>query len=295
VKEILDYGDEVKLNWKDYKVNIVTGGEGFSEGWRNYIRDRINGSYGEVFSAYGASDIDIGVGFETDFTIKIKQLADKDKEFNELIFGKYTPTFFGVYNPLVYHIEQYNDELLFSAINPDIWVPKLRYNLKDAGRIYKYNELKNIIDRTKYKSIIKFANTLHLPFITIYGRSDGTISLDGANIYPYDIQDAIYRSKSAKYFNSFFIDTEYTKDKSMYFNVSIELTENKKVEEFNNEDIKEIQDQVRETLLQKNKDYKESWTNNPESLEPKIKLINFAQGIFIQNSNKLKKVYMIKR
>lgn len=295
VKEILDYGEEIGVDWKKYKLNIVTGGEGFSEGWRNYIKDRINGSYGEVFSAYGASDIDIGIGFETNFTIKLRQLADKDKEFSELLFGKYTPTFVGVYNPLVYLIEQKGEELLFSTANPDIWAPKIRYNLKDAGKIYKFQDLKKIIQSSKFRNKINFDDVLKLPIIIIYGRSDGTVSLDGANIYPYDIQDAIYRSKHAKYFDSFFLETDYTSDKSMIFKVSIELTEGKHKNDFNQLDYEEIQTTIRETLLKKNKDYRESWQNNPDSLEPRIVLLNKSEGIFLQNSSKLKKVYMIKK
>lgn len=32
---------------------------------------------------------------------------------------------------------------------------------------------------------------LHLPFFYIFGRSDGTVSIDGANIYPADIEELI--------------------------------------------------------------------------------------------------------
>jgi phenylacetate-CoA ligase len=291
IKEVIDYGEEVKINWRDYKVNIVTGGEGFSENWRDYMRTKIDGSNGEIYSAFGASDIDIGIGFETDFTIKIKQLAEKDVDFRKKIFNsERMPSFFGIYNPLIYNIETSNSgELVFTMINGDVWSPKIRYNIKDSGFNLSYDKLIDFIKASKYSGIISNYQLIHLPFFVVFGRSDGTISLDGANIYPNDVQDAIFKSKFAHSINSFYIDTAYTQDKSIIFKIYLELIEGEENTDKNM--IEDIEELILSELLGNNKDYRESYTNNKESLKPRVELFKNNTGIFINNRNKIKNIY----
>lgn len=294
VKEILDYGDSVNLEWNKYRINILTGGEGFSENWRDYIRKKIVGSNGEVYSAYGASDIDIGIGFETDLTIKIKQKLSQDRNLRLKLLGtERMPTFFGISNPLVYHLENLSEtgEILFTIVNPDVCSPKIRYNLKDSGKAFTFSEVRKVIESTKYKKQINFDKALKLPFFVIYGRSDGTISLDGANIYPNDVQDALFKTKYAEDINSFFIDVGYLEDKSMIFKIFIELIEKKNKNKFDSKIRKEIQGCIRDYLIKANKDYRESWENNPDSLEPRIEFFEYDTGSFAENRKKIKNIY----
>lgn len=296
VKEILDYGDTVDFPWGEYRINVLTGGEGFSEGWRNYMREKITGSYGEVYSAYGASDIDIGVSFETDFTIKIKQLADQNIEFRKAIFrSEQMPAYFGQYNPMLYHIENTSDgELLFTTLNSDICSPKIRYNLKDSGIAYNYNEVIEILKKYAPDLLLQ-KKKIHLPFVTIFGRSDGTISLDGANIYPNDVQDALFKSSMAKYVRSFCIDVAYTKDQSMIFKVMVEVSDDKDINEITKEDVNVLEGFIREHLIKANKDYRESYENNPESLSPRVEFFKSGEGIFVENKSRIKNIYYLKK
>ena len=64
IKKLVDEGAK-KIRWKDYKVDFVTGGEGFVEEWRDYIKKKIGNKNTVIISSYGASDIDIGISFET--------------------------------------------------------------------------------------------------------------------------------------------------------------------------------------------------------------------------------------
>lgn len=293
VKEIIDYGISIGLDWNRYRVNVLTGGEGFTEGWRNFIRRIIVGSNGEVYSAFGASDIDIGISFETDFTIKIKQLADKDIQFRKNFFGKeQMPIYFGQYNPLFYYIENSsNGNLLFSTINTDVCAPKIRYDLKDNGNIFTYKEVINKIQNLDLSQDLYTKKTLKLPFIAIYGRSDGTISLDGANIYPSDVQDAIYKSEYADMINSFYIDVGYSTDQSMFFKIYLELSANMKVKEIPQSTKKDLEIYIKDYLKNANQDYLESLTNNEESLTPRIEFVECNTGVFVQNQNRIKKIY----
>ena len=143
------------------------------------------------------------------------------------------------------------------------------------------------------KDYFNMKMALKLPIIVIFGRSDGTISLDGANIYPNDVQDALYKSDYAKYINSFFINVGYLEDKSMFFEISIELIEEKNIDDIEKDVSSKLSEHVRDILIKANKDYKESYENNPESLLPRIKWYNYNSGKFIGNRSRIKNVYYI--
>jgi phenylacetate-CoA ligase len=298
IKEIADYGRSKGIQWLEYKVTIVTGGEGFSEGWRTYIREKMTNGKGKVYSAYGASDIDIGISFETDLTVAIKQLADKDKVFREKVFrSDIMPSYFGQYSPLSYKIENTdNGELLFTNILRDIWSPKIRYNLKDRGLVYTYTQLKQILGSEYAYILQKSTKNLHLPLLVIFGRSDGTISIDGANIYPMDIQDILFKTKYVDNIQSFFIGTQYDDTKSTIFTIAIELKENTSRDTLDvdlmSNDIAGI---IKDHLIKVNKDYRESFKNNQKALAPHVTINNYREDIFEQNKSKLKNVYYQKK
>jgi phenylacetate-CoA ligase len=304
IKEILDYGDQNGINWADYKINILTGGEGFTEAWRGHIQERLGGwrilgknerKYGGVYSAYGASDIDIGIAFETELSIMIRAKADINLDFRRKIFGENMPVFFGVYNPLVYHIlMNEKNELLFTTLNPEISSLKIKYNLKDRGLIIPFSTVRKIIKDTKFnKRLAKtITESLKLPFIAIYGRSDGTVSLDGANIYPSDVQSAIFKSPHAKFINSFKIGNLDEQDKHK-FTVYLELSDSYKESQIDKSIIHHFKELIMQNLLIENKDYKESWQNNPKILEPSVKLFEYRQGYFAEPNRQIKYKYLL--
>jgi len=294
-KEVIDYGEERGINWGEYRLDIVTGGEGFSEGWRDFMRERIKGSQGEVYSAYGASDIDIGVAFETDFTIAVRKKLTNDSELRNQVLGDdRTPLFVGQYNPLIYYIEQSaSGELLFTLISKHTASPKIRYNLKDSGHILSFAQAKALLTEKEQARYIG-NKAMRLPFIIIYGRSDGTISLDGANIFPSDVQHGLFSSSLAKYIHSFFLDTMYAEDKSMFFAVHLELTEKSEVSIFNKQQLATAEEGIATYLLTVNRDYRESYENNKAALAPRIQLHPYGDALFSQNKTKLKHVYYTK-
>lgn len=205
------------------------------------------------------------------------------------------PAFLGQYNPLLYYIENTKDnELLFTTLNSDICSPKIRYNLKDSGVVYDYEKFMKIIQQTSGNDLNQKGN-LHLPFLAIFGRSDGTISLDGANIYPNDVQDALFKSEMAESVKSFYIDVGYTADKSMVFKINVELSENKNISSVNKESVTKLENYIRDYLLKANRDYKESYENNPESLSPRIEFFDSGSGIFLKNKSRIKNIYYIKQ
>jgi len=295
IKEILDYGESRGVDWSNYKVSLLTGGEGFSEGWREYVLSKFNKEDMPVVSGYGASDIDIGIGFETRTARQIKGYLEADVELRKKILGfSESPVFVGQYNPLIYHIENgKNGNLIFTTLNPKMWTPRVRYDLFDFGKVLSYKEMEKQIEKDLGVDLEKDEKTLKLPFIVVYGRCDGTISLDGANIYPSDIQNALYKSNYAKYVNSFFLDTGTTKDHKMYFKICIELPEYISKNKISKSLEIEISTKVKDYLIESNVDYKESYDNNPDSLSPRVSFFDKGEGVFKMNENRIKKLYYL--
>jgi len=71
LKNLLD-GYEKEINWKEYKINLITGGEGTPLDWVYYVKSKLAAD-AKIVSSYGASDIDIGVGFETPLAFFIRE------------------------------------------------------------------------------------------------------------------------------------------------------------------------------------------------------------------------------
>lgn len=295
MKEVVDHGEEMGIKWSDYRVNIVTGGEGFSEGWRDFMRNKIKGSQGEVYSAYGASDIDIGIAFETDFSIALRKKLTSDSVLRKRVLrDERIPLFIGQYNPLIYYIEvSPQGELIYTLMNQKTASPKIRYNLKDSGTLLDYSEAAEILSAGNHRQLLK--QSMKLPLVVVYGRSDGTISLDGANIYPADVQHALFSSDLGSKTHSFFLDTAYEADQSIYFAVHLELTEQTKLSSLSQQQIQSTTNLIISHLSSVNQDFAESYENNRESLTPQLHLHEYGSDQFKHNTGRIKHAYYAKK
>ena len=84
-------------------MDAVFGGEGISEGLRDYLLT----AFKRVTGSYGASDLEINMAAETPFTIGLRRLIMEDEAVREALthpeYGT-TPMVFQ-YNPLAYMFE----------------------------------------------------------------------------------------------------------------------------------------------------------------------------------------------
>ena len=79
--------DNTTLSLSEYKMDAVVGGEGMSESLRSFMLK----SFKTVVSSYGASDLEINIGVETELTIALRHLCFENRELCETIFGSETP------------------------------------------------------------------------------------------------------------------------------------------------------------------------------------------------------------
>ncbi len=262
LKNLIDECINEKIDIRNNKIDILTAGESITEGWREYLDSKLNSKKsekyrGNIFSAFGASDIGI-VGFnETPASIKIRKLALSNKKIRKEIFDddKILPMLFQ-YDPTKYYITQ-NDkqELEFTTCGSDVVMPLIKYNLHDIGGTISYNKMKEHLNKFGYKLDIN----LPFPFLYIGSRSDGSLSYCSSNIYPSTIQQAIYSHKNLSKYTTgkFRLSKKFLNNHDAYIHIDIQLEKKKSPNKKLNNLFEKV---IYRSLLKSNPDFKEDIT-----------------------------------
>lgn len=197
LKHLVDRMDQDPKRWRRFRVHGFVGGEAMTEGLRDYLEKRLS----FVYSGYGASDLTIGMAGETDLSVVIRKgLADP--EFRRDLLGEQesrTPMIFQ-YNPLETYLETTADDELVVTINSSaVMSPRLRYNIGDEARLLSFPDMMDLLEphpqvAAKARKAFR-AQRMRLPFLLLYGRKDSTVSYMGANIYPLDVENGLYRNE----------------------------------------------------------------------------------------------------
>jgi phenylacetate-CoA ligase len=183
--------DQASLDWSEYDCIAAVGGEAMSETLRDYLRR----SFREVYSSFGASDLEINIATENDFTIAFRRLLAERPELGEALelpARGTTPMVFQ-YNPLDYLIET-NDagELVITICRLDTTAPKLRYCIHDVGCVRRFPQVRDALARAGVTPDRLAPEWIDLPLLFHYGRSDATVAFYGANLGTADVQDAVF-------------------------------------------------------------------------------------------------------
>jgi phenylacetate-CoA ligase len=185
---IKSFVDTTHLDLKKYRMDLIVGGEGISEPLRTHLLQYFQ----TVISSYGASDLEINIGVETDLTINLRQSCMKNRELSQTLFGREMPPMIFQYNALDYIIETTPaGELVFTIGRQTSAAPKLRYNLYDVGGVMTHAQLRQKL-ASRGIDIFQLAKPQsRFPILFIYGRSDLTVPFYGAKVYPTDIEEVI--------------------------------------------------------------------------------------------------------
>lgn len=328
---LFEEGEKLGFNWKEWRIDVLSGGEGFIEEWRLHLKEHL-GEQAKVFSAFGSTDIGLGEGMENDLTVTIRrimhvyqtfyddpteaermvslyfpQIADKtllmpkDKESVRQIFlrmfktditvDRRLPMFFQ-YDPTAYFNEEimreHEDarmvtELATSAILPGTALPRVRYNIQDERGKVRYRDMFRALEEVGIDfPLIEQALSLNrngylkLPFFYIYGRSDGTISVDGANIFPADIEEILADNPSFASVSAFIMRLT----ESHHLGFEFELKHGHSLEKKDEVLLKKL---FRKLLLQYSTGYGELVSDKLASAQLKIEFFPFATGPFEQS------------
>ena len=203
------------------------------------------------------------------------------------------------YNPLDHYIE-INDqsELVITVNNQSVMSPRLRYNVKDEGKVMDFHQAENFLNIENY-DIKDLRNhfkggLLQIPLLFLFGRKDSTISYMGANIYPQDIEYGLYKNFDvAGHIESFCLTLDEREDLESRPVIHIELRANV---EFNQQEkadtINSVKKGILEHLSQVNRDFAQSLAEDKTTAEIQIKLYEYGTGVFSDKGNRIKNVYL---
>ena len=290
LKHFIDVAEQGGFPFAQYRLNALVGGEGMSEGLRDYLLRRFQ----KVYSGYGATDLEIGIAGETPVAVAIRRLAWRDPRVRAALFGgdSRLPMLFQ-YNPLMHHIEvNGNRELLFTITRGSVLSPRIRYNVHDEGGVARFDEVEARLRDLGYalRDLVPATSWLiRLPFLWIYGRRDSTISVMGANIYPEDLEQCLYAEPAlARLTRSFCLslsEQAAAVRPCFLFEVAVEPTE-------------ELRQQFARAMVarleQLNADFREALHEYPGALQPEVRLYRVGEGPFAANAGRIKQVRLLK-
>jgi phenylacetate-CoA ligase len=205
MRAVVDKAVQEVFPLHDYTIIGVVGGESMSEDLRDLLvaqRDE-NGiimrtGFKQCYSSYGASDLDINIGYESDFEIELRKLCHKPEHqaLAEDLFGRneFKPMIFH-YDPLNYYIESdENRHLYYTCVRNDRISPRVRYDLGDIGKMIPVSEV--LATLKKHGVELKNHPNTSLPLLFIWGRQGSQISFRGCKVAPENLGETIRRLDS---------------------------------------------------------------------------------------------------
>jgi phenylacetate-CoA ligase len=261
------------------------------------MRDHLSKTFVRVVGSYGASDLEINIASENEFTVALREALATDETLRkELVhdFGSLPSVF--QYNPLNYYIESNErNELLFTLNRPSTIAPKVRYNLHDVGHTLRYRDAIAAIERAGRTDIIEHLRArgvrlLNLPLLFHYGRSDLSVSFFGATVSPEGIRQALDAipalDGAVESFQAFNAENE---NNDSLLVVAVELAFDRDKATF---DSLEIQARFAAELGRIDLDFATVYSTAPVALRPEIRLYNSQTGPFQDGHRKIKHTYV---
>ena len=291
LKQLIDIARERRFPLQDYKLMALLGGEGNSEGLRDYLA----ASFERVFSGYGATDVEIGIAGETPTSVAVRRAAWRDPALREALFGHDSrlPMLFQ-YNPLMHHIvADSSAELNLTITRINVLCPRIHYNIHDEGGVAPFHEMRSrweeaglslgeLVDPSS-------APAVPMPFLWVYGRKDSTVSIMGANIYPEDLEECLYEEPDlARLTRSFCLGLHEEADSSVRPRFSFEVTV-----EITPELDAEFRRRIVGRLVALNADFREAMKESEQSANPVVELYALGAGPFAADASRIKQIRMV--
>lgn len=260
---------------RSYTIDILHGGEGYTAGWRRYLEANLEPG-ARIVSSYGASDLDLGIAYETGFALSVRTILEETPEFRRALLGtERMPVFFGQYNPIEFYLETRNhgperSTLVCTVTNLKAHQPRIRYDIGDEGGLLPSDRVVNAAREFGLDPSVP--GYLKFPFVYIFGRLDGTISIDGANVYPDQVGEAILTDQRlAPLVRGFRLRRSENGSGEVRFEIDLEMFEN---ESPDNTDIKAVAGKrICDYLTKVNTDFRESLAHNPASTNPEVRIV----------------------
>ncbi len=279
--------DDDRLDWSQYDIVTAFGGEGISENMRALITQHAYSAYG----SYGASDLEINIAIETDFSIALRQAIAAKPRLAEMLTKK---SEYGVlpmvfqFNPFDYLMETNKHGELLVTITRDTNInPRIRYNIHDRGHVLRMRELDGVLKEFGLMHLTKLRIT-DLPLLFLYGRSDMSVDFNGAVVAPDTVRDVLFGAPDLAEIVTNHRLISYEDDAgNRQLHIAFQLTEGTVAP-----DEAEVGRRVFAALRESNGDFSNAIRTAPDGTLPTFGLYQFREGPFAQDGQKLKNEYV---
>lgn len=282
--------DDKRINWKDYDIATAFGGEGISENMRAYINKYAYNALG----SYGASDLEINIAIETDYTVALRQAIAKDPRLAKRLTKQeeygVLPMIFQ-FNPFDYLIEtNESGEMLVTITRKENINPRIRYNIHDRGHVLRVRDLNPVLEEYGLQDV-KNQQFLDLPLLFHYGRSDMSVDYNGAVVAPDTVRDIIFSDEVLAHAleNHRLISYEDASgDKQLH--VALQYSDRRK--KFTSSVEEGCYEYIWRQLRKLNTDFDHAILTSSEKTMPSIAFYEYRKGPFSGDGKKLKNEYV---
>lgn len=286
ILDILKKGND-KIEWKSKKIQFIFSSEEQQLSFIDYVFDTfdLGDRDRDVISMYACSDMAV-IGASSANLNSFRRYIDAHPHIREKLFDQLaTPTVFQ-YNPLLKYIETISSELIISADN---YIPLIRYNLHDRGVIY---EAEDFIDVLQDNGCDEKIDIPQLPILSIFGRSNNTVSLYGVNLYPEHISQILNTKEHYEHCTgNFLMEKKILSNFDHVIILFIQMKEN-----IYNKKISSIQDffsiSIIEALEKQNFEFKKLREKIGTKAHIQVELVDYNHEKFMK-SLKTKNTYVI--
>ncbi|MDQ1391807.1 MAG: hypothetical protein QOF30_784 [Acidimicrobiaceae bacterium] len=282
---LIDAAAERGQDLSGVRMYAFVGGEGMTEG----ARRRLERTFTRVWSAYGASDLDIGVAAETPVSVWLRQQASERPDLALALFGRTDrlPMVFQ-YDPCDYHVEAVSTpagahELVVTVTRPML-SPRVRYNVGDEGGTIDFQAA---LAACRYLGLDPGEaerRPFRLPFLFVHGRSDQTVSFMGANLYPEDIAAGIDAHRAADRLGAFCMELAEVDEDDVRPLIHIEAPEALRF----GTTAAELVTVIRDHLAAASADYREALVESAQAADIRVRLWETGTGPFASNAARIK-------
>lgn len=263
IKDVIESGVRQGVAWRKIPIRFVMASEGFSESWREYVLNQVGvrDALSSAISLYGTSDMLI-IGFETPLSIALRRMFEKNHfDLKGHFRDRTVPNIFQ-YNPEDKFIEVDDDGSLVFTSNGS--APLIRYKIHDRGGVIEHSKVHaRLLESPEYTGVRHWK----LPFVYLDGRSDNTVILNGANVYPQHIHNALDRAELHDILTGkFALQKRYDKNMNAHLDIYVERTAHAR-KKFS---VKKLTDTVHASLIKMNSEYADAYKHASTNIAPRL-------------------------
>lgn len=280
--------DDPRADLSTYDVIACFGGEGLSENMRRYLLR----SFRDVMGSYGASDLEINMAAESEFTIALRQELERNEQLRKAL----TKVEYGVlpmlfqYNPFTYVLETNEvGELVVTICRPGNLSPRIKYNIHDRGHVMRMPDVDRILTEHGADHLLK-ERLLDLPLLLHYGRSDLSVDFYGATLAPDSVREFIYSdAELARDVATYRVISYEDQDTNKRLLFALELAEGVQSGRYDEDN---LQTQLIDHLRSVNGDFANAYKQASPRTRPTLRVYAAGTGPFAGDGQKLKNEYV---